>query len=407
MKVSRRLMAMIAGGAAVLAATATLPGTLAEAADEPPLQIAAGASLKITQKVQTPFVPPQPDIVLLVDRTGSMGPAVTDVKSKMAGVVAAVRAAEPTARFAVAAYCDTGDSAPSYQTIAPLSADAAAVIDALIAMPLCYGGDLPEAQLDALYRLGESGKAMAFRPQSQRIVAWFGDAPGHSRLRTEQAAIASLKAARARVVAVSVGRNQLDSVGQATRITRATGGSLLSAVSPDRVASAILQGITSLPVQVEAKASCDRGLSIDFAAHVRTVPRGTTATFGETLTVAEGVAEGTTLGCTVRFMMDGVDLGADYRQRISVVVGSTAPVLPSDTPSDQPSDQPSNQPSETATAPPSEQSTSQPSETASSQPANEPSAPAAEDSVAPAEPASPAAPDPAAPGDPATPAAAG
>lgn len=303
---------------ALACATAGAP---ARAAVENTLTAAPGQTITLTQSVQAPFVPPRPDIVLVVDRTGSMGPAITDVKSKIAGVIAAVRASEPDARFAVAAYCDSGERTPAYQTIAPLSANASGVIDAMIAMPLCFGGDAPEAQLEALYRVGGSGRAIGFRPQSQRIIAWFGDAPGHSRLRSESAALRSLQAAHARVVAVSVGKNQLDASGQAGRITRATGGTLVSGVSPDQVAGAILQGITSLPVTVAAEATCDPGISVALTPDQR-IARGETATFSEKVQLAPEAVVGSSLSCLVRFTMDGVDLGPDFEQRIVVTVSS-------------------------------------------------------------------------------------
>lgn len=347
-KLRFRIGSMLTTGVLIWAAAGSSPS--ADAAKDAPLTIAPGGSMALTQDVQAPFVPPKPDIVLVVDRTGSMGPAITNVKQKIAGVIATVRASEPTAQFAIAAYCDTGESVPSYQTVAPLSGDAASVIDAMIAMPLCYGGDLPEAQLDALYRVGGWGKSVAYRTQSQRIVAWFGDAPGHTRLRSEQAAIASLKAAHAHVVAVSVGRNQLDSTGQASRITQATGGTLISGISPDRVASAILEGITSLPVVVEATAACDPGVSIDFAQPSLTIPRGKTAAFAETITVAEDAVIGDSLGCRVRFTMDGVDLGPDYAQQVSVLVTE-----PADKPTEQPTDLPS-QPGDPASSEPTDPS---------------------------------------------------
>lgn len=328
----------------MLAWAAASASPSAGAAPAEPLLVPQGESISIEQGVQAPFIAPQPDIVLLVDRTGSMGPAITNVKSKIAGVIAAVRASEPDARFAVAAYCDSGERFPSYQTVAPLSADAASVIDAMIAMPSCYGGDLPEAQLDALYRIGGWGKAIAFRPDSQRIVAWFGDAPGHTRLRSEQAAIASLKAAKAHVVAVSVGRNQLDSTGQAGRITRATGGTLMSGVTPDRVASAILEGITSLPVEVRAHADCDEGLSVEFTANPVTIPRGTTATFEETVSVSPDATVGEALGCEVHFTMDGEELGSKFVQPLTVTVTEAA-AAPTEAPgelSPAPTDNPTN-----------------------------------------------------------------
>ena len=61
---------------------------------------------------------------------------------------------------------------------------------------------------------------------------------------------------------VSVGDDRLDDSGQATRITTATGGSLLTGVASDQVADKTLEGLTNLEVSVAADPSCDPGLSL-------------------------------------------------------------------------------------------------------------------------------------------------
>ena len=106
-------------------------------------------------------------MVLLVDRTGSMGGAIENVKANMAGVIAAVRASQPDAQFAVAQYCDFGDPAPAFDVVQDLTADDAAVVAAVDRLALCDGGDWPEAQLNALWEIGSG--AITFRPDSSRI----------------------------------------------------------------------------------------------------------------------------------------------------------------------------------------------------------------------------------------------
>ena len=49
-----------------------------------------GSSVTVTKTVTTPEIAPMPDIVLLVDRTGSMGGAIGNVKANMNAIVAAV-----------------------------------------------------------------------------------------------------------------------------------------------------------------------------------------------------------------------------------------------------------------------------------------------------------------------------
>jgi alpha-tubulin suppressor-like RCC1 family protein len=133
------------------------------------------------------------------------------------------------------------------------------------------GGDLPEGQLYALDQLTESG--IGWRPNSQRILVWFGDAPGHDPICealsgltyavTEKSVTAKLQRERIRVVALSVattgaapggldgnpkaGATEYAKCGdpggdsrQATRIAEATGGKHVSGVQPAAAVETIL-----------------------------------------------------------------------------------------------------------------------------------------------------------------------
>lgn len=374
--VARSGVKRLATSAVALAGVVALVAPHAQASETQAEIVAPGSSASLSQSVEIPFIPPKPDIVLVIDRTGSMGPAITDVKSKIANLVATIQTTEPDAQFAVVAYCDTGEATPAVSTLSNLSGNAAAVIDAVIDMPLCYGGDLPESQLDALTRIG-FGSAVNFRPDSNRLIAWFGDAPGHLRGPSVDATIRALKQAEATVVAVSVGKNQLNSGGQASRITKATGGTLLSGVSTDNVAASLLQGLTSLPVDITAKAECEDGLTVDIAKPTRTVPSGESTTFDQIVTVAADAAPGSELSCEVRFWIDGDRMGEDWIQKINVTVAAGTPAVT------EPSVEPS-QPavSESPEAEPSEA----PTQETSPEPSNKPEpAPAPSETQEPAE----------------------
>lgn len=318
-------LGLLASGATAAAAVGVDPSTYDSAADP-------GDVVNLSKTVSTPEIPPKPDIVLMADRTGSMGGAINNVKANMAEIVGDVQAAQPDAQFAVTSYCDFGE--PNvFQVHTPLSGDTAAVTAAVNGITLCGGGDGPEAQLNALWEVGDGGDAIAFRPDSTRIVVWFGDAPGHdpSGGHTEADAIASLVGVDARVVAVSVGINQLDATGQATRITAATGGTFLSGVTADQVSTAILAGLTSLPVEVAGVPTCDPGLSVSLDPATQTVTSGTDAVFAETITVASDAAQGQTLECSVAFTLNGMDAGPAFVQTISIAVNDvTAPLVACD-----------------------------------------------------------------------------
>lgn len=315
---ARRFIATIAAAtwALALATSATAAGVVGVSPSEVSYDTEPGDAIAITSTVTTPELPPTPDVVLLVDRTGSMGSAIDNVKANMAAVIAAVRESQPDARFAVAEYCDFGDLEPAFTVVQDLTGDDAAVTAAVDSIALCNGSDWPEAQLNALWEIGSG--AISFRPGSSRIVAWFGDAPGHdpSGGHSEADATASLQEAGARVVAVSVGDDRLDDAGQASRITTATGGSLLTGVATDQVADKILEGLTNLEVAVAADPVCEPGLSMETESS-KVVTSGEAATFEATVQVDPAAPQGT-LTCWIGFTLDGVPGGPDFVQTIRV-----------------------------------------------------------------------------------------
>ncbi len=174
------------------------------------------------------------------------------------------------------------------------------------------GCDAPESQLYALHQLATSG-SVGWRSDSTRIIAWFGDAPGHDPALgiTEAQATAALQAANIQVIAVDVA--SLDSTGQATRITAATGGSLLPA-SGD-VSAAILSGLQNLPVTVTPVPTCDAGLTATYSPASQTVTSGAAASFDETLTVAPSAVG--VLNCTVDFLLNGNHVDG-FQQKVTI-----------------------------------------------------------------------------------------
>ena len=287
-----------------------------------------GDVIHVTKTVSTPPIPPKPDIVLLVDKTASMGGELANVKANFSSIVSQVKGIQPDAQFAVAAYCDFGEAAPAFQLFTDLTGDATALATAINNVSLCNGGDVPEAQLNALWAIGNGGDAVTYRPDSSRIVVWYGDNPGHdpSGGHTEAAATQSLVDVEAKVLAISTGAaNNLDGTGQATRITNATGGDLLSGVAAGDVSDAILAGLQNLDVTVAGSTSCDPGLSIALSPASQTVQSGTDAVFDETITVAPSAAQGATLQCTVPFTLNGADAGPAFTQTVSIDVNDVTP----------------------------------------------------------------------------------
>lgn len=321
-------------GAAIAIATlvaTTSPATAAGVSPDVDQSADPGAVIHVTKTVATPPIPPKPDIVLLVDKTGSMGSELADVKSNFTSIVSQVQAVQPDAQFAVAAYCDFGDPDPAYQLFSDLTGNATALDTAINNVNLCYGGDEPEAQLNALWEIGSGGHDVSFRTGSSRIVVWYGDSPGHdpSGGHTEADATASLTGVDAKVIAISTGAlNNLDGTGQASRITAATGGQLLTGVAAGDVSSAILDGLHNLDVTVAGSPTCDPGLSVALSPASRTVQSGTDAVFDETITVAADATQGATLHCSVPFTLDGTAQGPEFTQSVAIHVNDvTAPTV--------------------------------------------------------------------------------
>ncbi|MFI7599076.1 vWA domain-containing protein [Actinoplanes sp. NPDC049681] len=292
-----------------------------------------GASLVLTKTVHTPAIPPKPDVVLLVDTTGSMGGAIANVRDNLHAVVTNVRASQPSAQFAVASYRDEDDGAELFRVRQNLTADEGAVQTAVDSLVADGGGDLPEAWVNGLFQV--STGAIDYRADSSRIVVVVGDAPSHdpSAGHTLDAAITELKNDNTRVVAVNV--SGLDSAGQATAVVNETGGSLVP-VSSDGVSAAILAGLHDLDVTVTHQAVCDDGLSATFDDDEVTQPSGTDATFKETLAVSAGAPQGATLHCTVTFQLNGASAGDAFVQHVSIKVNDVTPPVASCVPGTNP-----------------------------------------------------------------------
>lgn len=318
---------LVAGLALALAPAVALadvsPRSVDQAADP-------GSSFQVTKTVTVPTIPPKPDIVFVIDETGSMSAAIANVKAEMASIIGTVRGAQPEAQFAITSYRDVNEPR-TFEVGTNLSADPATVQSAINGLTANGGGDDPEAQLNALWQIGDGGDAIAFRPDSTRIVVWFGDAPGHdpSNGHSEAEATASLTAIDAKVVAVGVigqGGAKLNQTGQAQRIADATGGSFQNGVAADQVSATILAGLQNLPVTVTAATTCDAGLSVAFdPALPQTVASGATLTLTETISVAADAPQGSTLGCTTSFLLNGLDGGSDFTQAVSVTVNDVTP----------------------------------------------------------------------------------
>jgi plastocyanin len=275
------------------------------------------SSFNINKVVTTPEILPKPDIVLLVDVTASMTGTIDNIKTNLDTVISSVDGGQPNAQFAVVSFGDLRDP-NGFQVVQGLTDNAAAVQNAVNSLTAAFGQDIPEDWISALYTI--STGAISFRDDSSRIIVLVSDANSHdpSGGHTLSDAINALNAKNIRVIGVNVGA--LDSEGQASAVTTATGGIIIGSAA-DEVSNAIISGLKNIDITVTPDVvSCDAGLAIEFNPSSIHVSSGTTVTFQETVKVADNAAQATTLTCSVRFLLNGAPGGATFVQTVSVPV---------------------------------------------------------------------------------------
>ena len=326
--ISHRLVPAAAGAAVLAVVTTTAaaaspgvsPAHYSDALDP-------GASVTITKTVETPPIPPKPDIVLMADTTGSMTASIANVRTNASSILSQIQAAQPTAQFAVAEYKDDESSSPfAYRVDQQLTGSSTDVVNGINAWSAGGGGDEAEAWIGAL---GRTPTSISFRPGSTRVLVMFGDAPSHdpSLGFTEATATAGLVAAGVRVIAISVPGpigSRLDLNGQASRVTAATGGSL-AAADPSQVAATILSQLQNLPAVVTHDTTCDSGVSLSFDQPSRTVTSGESTTFDETIHLSGAAPQGQTVTCTTKFLVNGALPGPEFVQTVEIAVNDVTP----------------------------------------------------------------------------------
>ncbi|WP_264295118.1 vWA domain-containing protein [Microbispora sitophila] len=327
----RAAVCVAVAGAMLVAGVGTASAAPGVTPADVTLNLDPGGSTTIAKTVSTPAVPPKPDITFLIDTTGSMGGVISNVRTNANTILSTVASAQPDAQFAVAEYKDAGDATP-FRVAQNLTANRTDVTDGLNSLVASGGGDFPEDGINGLFQVASG--AVGFRPNSSRIVLLIGDAPSHdpSNGHTLAAAISALQAADITVLAFDL--SGLDSTGQATAITNATGGRLFSGINSSEVSDTILAALHNLPVAVTHQLrDCDSNLSVSLTPGSRTVTSGDDATFTETVSVGAGAAPGSTVTCTVDFLLNGV-LSPGFTETITEHVPKATPSIAT-TPSGQ------------------------------------------------------------------------
>jgi hypothetical protein len=169
------------------------------------------------------------DVFFLADNTGSMGGTISKAQ---AGASAILGALPTTYQYGVGRYLgDPVEGEPSaYTQIQALTTNTAAVQTGINAWFASGGGDTPEGNFFALKQVADTA---GWRPEAQRLVVWFGDAPAHTETTTKAQAISALGAANVKVIAFNNGGAGTGIDGcygvdcnQASDIVAAVGGSV-------------------------------------------------------------------------------------------------------------------------------------------------------------------------------------
>ena len=183
----------------------------------------------ITVTVPPNGTTPKADVYLLADTTFSMYPVIEAVKAGAGAILGDPALAAFDVAWGVGNYRDFPVPTPNSYAFAHQQSpttDHTAAATAIGAWTAAEGSDISEGQLYALHEVA-TNPSIGWRPDSKRIVVWFGDAPGHDPICTdlsglaaaitEASATADLTGADITVVAVSTTTGSSPTPSTATR----------------------------------------------------------------------------------------------------------------------------------------------------------------------------------------------
>lgn len=303
----------------------TLPDT-----DRPGRQ---GSTFDLDQVVHTSRIPPNPDVVILIDISGSMGDELDGVKTTLADIIKQVSDVQPETRFGIASYAGWENQGQVFTVHEPLTKTLGAWQNKV---NIITNQGSTEVWAHALRKTATD--SFNFRPDSSRVVVLIGDEPtaeGKPEAQdTLAAAITALKAANVRVVGVDSGTTEygLNSSGQVSEVIKDPEGSLTKYVKngSEEISKAILKGITDLPATVTPASKCDPGLTVELTPPGPvTGPSGQDFKFAEKFTIAPTATPGSTLRCTIEFRLNKEqDVRPGHLQTVTVrVAGPVQPLV--------------------------------------------------------------------------------
>ncbi|MFF3735105.1 VWA domain-containing protein [Streptomyces sp. NPDC002476] len=288
-----------------------------------------GGSTGVAKQVRTPAIPPRPDVILLVDGTGSMKTPIGDVQTGLKSITTKVREQQPDSRFAVATYGDEKDDPTAeFAVLQGLTTNLDDVqkqgVDRLDTSRGYRSKGPSEDWIYALWKVANGADGgTVFREGASPVVVLVGDASSHNPSNgiSYDDAVFALQDKGVRVIAVDVTTENGDGLNgdgyksptyqdpyhepdQAKRIAEATSGRMLSGIPGDGVTDAIIAGFNNLPTNVGYRLDdCDPHLSVSLEPPTQRLTSGETAHFEENIDVSADAPQGARLTCTVQFLM--------------------------------------------------------------------------------------------------------
>ncbi|MEV7952731.1 HYR domain-containing protein [Streptomyces sp. NPDC088252] len=365
-------LALLLVATGIAPGSAVTSGTPAVAVPEPwvtPAEftdaVDPGGSTGVAKQVRTPAIPPRPDVILLVDGTGSMDVPIQRVRERIPEITKAIRDEQQDSRFAVATFGDQQvDPDAGFKVLQGLTYDLGEVqtgVDQLKADMGSYSIGPPEDWIYALWKLANGGDGKTvFRPDSSPVIVLVGDASSHEPSNYKyylSDAEFALQDAGVRLIAVGLTSEKGDGLNgngqipkypddkkhepdQALRLAAATNGRMIEGIEGNDVVDAIIEGFRNLPTNVSYRLdNCDPHLSVSLDPPTQQVTSGDTAHFAENIDVAADAPQGTRLSCTVQFLMGTQVPGAetigpaaaadpDFQEQIDIDVNDIdAPVV--------------------------------------------------------------------------------
>lgn len=285
-----------------------------------------GESVTINKTVTVTTAAPtstKVDVFFLADTTGSMYGSIAAVQAAATSILASTAALGDVA-FGVGEYKDMYDTY-AYRLNTNITSSQPTAQAGINLWGAYGGGDTPEANLFALESVAEN---TTWRAGSERILVWFGDAPGHDpRLgSTEGSATAALVANGIQVLALNTGN--LNATGQATRIATATGGTYYAGINSSSIVATITSAIsaaystyTSVGLDL-SELPAGLTASVVPGSYTGSYDRSVERTFNFAMTLT-GVTEGT-YGFDVFGTVDGGRVATES-DRITVTDGTKVP----------------------------------------------------------------------------------